>query len=96
MENKIYESDKYIVLKGENGQEEKFIDIAGIALSHGYYAIMQPLNLFEGMEEDEAIVFKVDRLGDEDNAYTIVLDDMIIDEVFAEYGRFLDESEVQD
>ena len=91
----LYEKEEYIILKNEIGEEEKFIDIAGIALSHGYYAIMQPVDLPKGMEEDEAFVFKVEKIGDEDNAYTIVLDDTIVDEVFAEYGRLLDEAEEQ-
>ena len=93
MEKEIYENDAYVVLKNEKGQDENFIDIAGISLSHGYYAILQPVNRPKGMAEDEAFVFRVDPLGDEDNAYTIVLDDAIVDEVFAEYGRLLDEAE---
>lgn len=95
MEKETYENEEYVILKNEKGKEEKFIDIAGIALSHGYYAILQPLKRPHGMEEDEAWVFRVDALGDEDNAYTLVLDDTIVDEVFAEYGRLIDEAEAQ-
>ena len=95
MEKEIYENDEYVVLKNEKGKEEKFIDIAGIALSHGFYAILQPVNRPKGMAEDEAFVFKVEPLGDDDNAYTMVIDDAIVDEVFAEYGRLLDEAEEQ-
>lgn len=95
MEKEIYEDERYIVLKNEDGEEIKFIDIAGIALSHGFYSIVQPVELFEGMAEDEAMVFKVEPLGDEDNAYTLVVDDAIVDEVFAEYGRIIDEAEEQ-
>lgn len=95
MGKEIYENDNLVILKNEKGKAEKFIDIAGIALSHGYYAILQPVKRPKGMAEDEALVFKVEPLGDEDNAYTIVLDDAIVDEVFAEYGRLLDEAEEQ-
>ena len=95
MEKEIYEDERYIVLKNEDGEESKFIDIAGIALSHGYYAILQPVNRPKGMAEDEALVFRVDPLGDEDEAYTVVVDDAIVDEVFAEYGRLIDEAEEQ-
>ena len=95
MEKEVYENEEYVILKNEKGKEEKFIDIAGIALSHGFYAILQPLERPRGMAEDEALVFKVDKIGDEDNAYTIVLDDTVVDEVFAEYGRLLDEAEEQ-
>ena len=96
MENQeIYENENYITLRSANGEELNFIDIAGIALSHGFYAIMQPVELLEGMEEDEAFVFKVEKIGDDDNSYTLVDDDTVIDEVFAEYGRLLDEAEEQ-
>ena len=95
MEKELYENEEYVVLKNEKGEDEKFIDIAGIALSHGYYAILQPVNRPKGMSEDEALVFKVEPLGDEDNAYTLIVDDTIADEVFAEYGRLIDEAEEQ-
>ena len=95
MEKEIYENDGFVILKNEKGEDEKFIDIAGISLSHGYYSILQPVKRPKGMAEDEALVFRVDPLGDEDNAYTLVVDDAIVDEVFAEYGRLIDEAEEQ-
>ena len=95
MEQEIYESDEYVTLKGQDGEEVDFIDIAGISLDSGYYAILQPVNLFEGMEEDEALVFRVDKLENGEDKFTFVADDMIVDEVFAEYGRLIDESEEQ-
>ena len=95
MEKELYENDGYVILKNEKGKDEEFIDIAGIALSHGFYAILQPVKRPRGMAEDEALVFRVDPLGDDDNAYTLILDDTIVDEVFAEYGRLIDEAEAQ-
>ena len=48
--------------------------------------ILQPVELLEGMEEDEAIVFSVTYEGDTEN-YAIVLEDELIDRVFEEYYR---------
>ena len=95
MAKEIYENDEYVTLKGQDGEEINFIDIAGIALDSGYYAIMQPVELLDGMAEDEALVFKVEKLENGEDKFTIVVDDMIVDEVFAEYGRLIDEAEEQ-
>ena len=46
MDKEIYESDEYVTLKGQDGEEVDFIDIAGISLDSGYYAILHPVNLF--------------------------------------------------
>ena len=95
MAKEIYENDEYITLKGKDGEEINFIDIAGIALDSGYYAILQPVQLMDGMAEDEALVFKVEKLESGEDKFTIVVDDTVVDEVFAEYGRLIDEAEEQ-
>lgn len=95
MEKELYERESYVVLKNEKGKDEKFLDIAGIALGDKFYAILQPVKRPKGMAEDEALVFRVDRLGDEDDAYTLVIDDEIVDKVFEEYARLIDEAEAQ-
>ena len=91
--NEGYENEEIITLTGEDGEEIRFINVAGIALNSGYYMIMQPEELFEGMAEDEALVFQVttDETGD-NNKFDIILDDDIVNAVFAEYERLLDEA----
>ena len=86
-----FERDDVITLKTEQGEEVDFIEIAGIALESNFYAILQPVKLILGMEEDEALVFKVTRTPDEDDKFEIELDEQIIEAVFAEYHRLLDE-----
>ena len=44
-------------------------------------------------DEDEALVFEVVRNADGSDGFNVVLDDEIIDAVFAEYNRLLDESQ---
>lgn len=44
------------------------------------------------MSDDEALVFKVIKGGDQDK-FQIELDDEIIDGVFEEYNKLLDEAE---
>ncbi len=45
----------------------------------------------EGLADDEAIVFKVSRAPNGDDSFEIVLDDDIIDAVFAEYDRLYEQ-----
>lgn len=87
------DDDDLVVLRNAQGEDIEFVDIAGIALSHGYYAIMQPVELMEDMQDDEALVFKVERTEDGEDKFSIVFDDEIINEVFDEYYKLLDKYE---
>lgn len=94
--NEIDESefadDDTITLLNSNGEEIQFIEIAGIAHKGNFYAILQPVELIEGMAEDEALVFKVSRAENGEDKFEIVLDDEIIDAVFETYNKLLDNS----
>lgn len=92
MENKeMYENDDIVTLRSVDGEDIDFLEIAGIALESGFYAILQPVELLEGMADDEALVFKVEKTEDGEDKFTIELDDDTIDAVFREYNRLLDE-----
>lgn len=90
MENR---DDDTIVLLSKTGEEIEFIEIAGIALEGNFYTILQPVELIEGMRDDEALVFKVSRGENGEDKFEIELDEEIIDKVFTEYYRLLDEME---
>ena len=90
------DDDDVITLTSKNGEEIDFVEIAGIQYRGNFYAILQPIELLEGMEDDEALVFKVSRnAGGEDN-FEVELNDDIIDAVFVEYNKLLDEAEKND
>ncbi len=82
--------DDIITVVTQDGRQIDFYEIAGIAHKGNFYAILQPVELLEGMAEDEALVFKVTHQPNGDNKFEIELDDAIIDAVFAEYNRLLD------
>lgn len=90
-----YENDGLIVLKSEKGEEIEMREIAGIALEGKFYMILQPVKLLKGMNDDEALVFEVTRLDNGQDSFTIIIDDEIVDKVFLEYNRLLDEQEDQ-
>ena len=89
----IYENDDLITLKSADGEDIDFVEIAGIALNGKFYAILQPVELLEGMDDDEAFVFEVSRTSDGEDSFTIVLDDDITVAVVQEYYKLLDEAE---
>ena len=88
-----FADDDIVTLLSATGEEIDFVEIAGIAHKGNFYAILQPVELLEGMSDDEALVFKVSRGPDGEDKFEIELDDEIIDAVFAEYNRLLDSIE---
>ena len=79
-----------IKLYNEDNQEVEFEQIALIPLEDKTYAILKPAEAMEGIADDEALVFVIDEIDDED-CLVIVEDDAIVDNVFAEYYNMLDE-----
>ena len=90
------ERDDIVTLLSATGEEIDFVEIAGIAYQGNFYAILQPVELIEGMSDDEALVFKASRLQDGQDKFEIELDDEIIDAVFSEYNRLLDEMKAKE
>lgn len=93
IEHMVEDDDDVVTLMSSNGEEIDFVEIAGIAYRGNFYAILQPVELLDGMEEDEALVFKVTRGADSEDKFEVELDDAIIDAVFEEYNKLLDEAE---
>lgn len=83
--------DDIIVLTASNGKEVEFIEIAGIAYCGKFYAILQPVELVEGMSADEALIFEVTKGVDGSDEFRIETDDDIIEAVFEEYNKLCDE-----
>ena len=89
------DEDDIVTLISAEGEEVDFVEVAGIAYQNNFYAILQPVELLEGMEEDEALVFKVGKGKDGEDKFELELDDTVIEAVFDEYNRLLDEAEGQ-
>lgn len=87
------EEEEVITLATPDGEEVDFTEIAAVEFEDKLYVIMQPVELFEGMEDDEALVFAVTDENEEDARFDVVSDDRIIDGVFAKYYKLLDEQE---
>lgn len=91
-----FADDDIITLTSADGEEISFVEIAGIAHAGKFYAILQPVELLEGMADDEALVFEVSRNENGEDCFSIELDDDIIEAVFEAYHKLLDESSEDD
>ena len=77
-----------IKLYNEENQEVEFEQIALVPIADKTYAILKPASEMEGIADDEALVFVIDEIDDED-CLVIVEDDAIVDQVFEEYYKML-------
>lgn len=89
----VEEERDIVTLYSTDGEEVDFIEIAYILYKENYYSILQPVETPDDMEQDEALVFKVTTCEGNETHFDIELDDEIIDGVFEEYNRILDEQE---
>ncbi len=87
------DEDSIVTLTSADGEEIDFVEIAGIAHRGNFYVILQPVEPLEGMDEDEALVFKVTQGRDGEDHFEIELDEEIINAVFAEYDRLWEEQQ---
>ena len=82
-----------ITLYNEKDEAVEFEQVAIIPLNDRVYVILKPVEKVEGVADDEAFVFEV--VEDEENGDSLRLieDDNVIDAVFADYNKLLDEQE---
>ncbi len=92
LDHMVNDEDDIVTLISAEGKEIDFIEVAGIAYRGNFYAILQPVELLEGMSEDEALVFKVSKAKNGEDSFEIELDEAVIDAVFAEYEKLVDEA----
>ena len=82
-----------IILYNEKDEPFEFEQIAVIPLGEEeqkLYAILLPVTPLAGLGEDEAVVFEIN---EKDDIIRACDDEKVIDEVFTEYEKLLNESE---
>ena len=84
------ECEDDITLYDENNKATKFEQVAIIPLNEKVYVILKPVDEIPGVAEDEALVFVVEEIEDED-ALVLADNEEVIDRVFEEYYKLLDE-----
>ena len=77
-----------IVLLDPQEKEVEFSQVAVIPYKEKIYAILKPVKEMEGVAEDEALVFALDTVDDQE-CLVMVEDDKTIDAVFKGYYELL-------
>ena len=81
-------NNENLKLYDENNKETEFEQIAVIPLNEKIYAILKPVTKIVGVNDDEALVFSIEEIDDED-CIVLVDDEKVVDEVFKEYYELL-------
>ena len=82
-----------IFLADDNGDSDDFEQVAIIPMDNETYVILKPMDKMEGVEEDEAFVFKITKDKNGESRLVIEDNDEIGEKVFNEYYKLLDEEE---
>jgi hypothetical protein len=92
--DKLYdeENNDPIFLFNEKGEEIAFEQIALIPIRENTYAILKPVIPFEGVGEDEGLVFEI-KTNNEQEYLALVVDEKVIDDVFDIYFKLVEENE---
>jgi len=88
------ENNDNIVLYDENDNPVEFEQVAVIPLDERLFAILKPVKPFEGIADDEALVFEAKEVEDEE-VIVIVDDDELATKVFEVYYDLLREEGVE-
>ncbi|MBP5357052.1 MAG: DUF1292 domain-containing protein [Clostridia bacterium] len=84
----LIDDDEIITLYDEENNPIDFYEVAVVEYNSELYAILQPCDEVEGIEEDEVVIFKIEEGDDgKDDMFTYIDDDDIADAVFEEYLR---------
>ena len=81
-----------IILYNENGEEVEFEQIAIIPLNDEIYLILKPVIAYEGMSEEEGLVFLIEEY-ENDTKFHLCTDDDIIVKVFEIYFSLCSDNE---
>lgn len=84
------DDDSNLILYDENNNPTEFQQIAVIPKNNKIYAILKPLSKKFNIADDEALVFVIEEV-DDDDYLIIVEDEKIIDSIFDEYYELLKE-----
>lgn len=90
------DEEDIVELSTDDGRKIKFFFVGTIEYKGKIYSAFEPAEEIEGMSEDDLVIFEV--VGDdEDTAELIPIeDDGLLDEVFEEFCRVLEEDELAD
>jgi len=88
------ENNENIKLYDEKNNCVEFEQVAIIPIDEKIYAILRPVAGLDGVGEDEALVFSIEEV-DEEDCLVVVDDDTVVDAVFEQYYKLLKDEGVE-
>ena len=83
-----------IELVTEDGKKLKFYEVGNIEYKGKLYAAFEPAEQIDGIEEDDLVIFELNGDDEETADLLPVEDEALLDEVFEEFCRVLEEDEL--
>ncbi|MBE7086744.1 MAG: DUF1292 domain-containing protein [Clostridiales bacterium] len=85
-----------VELVTDDGKKMKFFFVGSIDYKGKTYSAFEPAEEIDGLSEDDLVIFEVAGGDDESEELLPIEDDALLDEVFEEFCRILDEEEMAD
>ncbi len=86
--------DEIVELTTDDGKKLKFYFVGTIEYKGKNYSAFEPAELIEGIEDDDLVIFELN--GDDEETCDLlpIEDEKLLDEVFEEFCRVLEEDEL--
>lgn len=88
------EFDDIVELTTDDGKKLKFYFVGTIEYKGKAYSAFEPAEQIEGIEDDDLVIFELSGDDDETAELLPVEDEALLDEVFEEFCRVLEEDEL--
>ena len=88
--------DQIVELTTDDGKKLKFYFVGTIEYKGKNYSAFEPAEQIDGIEDDDLIIFELSGDDEETADLLPVEDEQLLDEVFEEFCRILDEEELAD
>ena len=88
--------DDIVILTTDDGKQLKFYFVGTIEYKGKNYSAFEPAEQIDGIEDDDLIIFELSGDDEETADLLPVEDEALLDEVFEEFCRVLEEDELAD
>ena len=88
--------DDIVILTTDDGKQLKFYFVGTIEYKGKNYSAFEPAEQIDGIQDDDLVIFEVSGEDEETADLLPVEDEKLLDEVFDEFCRVLEEDELAD
>ena len=89
----IIEDDAIVTLYDDKNNPVDFYEVACVEYENDFYALLEPVEEMEGIEEGEVLIFKLEEQEDGEDLFVPVESEELLNAVFEEYLRVASDHE---